>query len=149
MDQAESVLPGGRDEGMTLARAFCVLCCLCLLAGCGREVVPSEVVGLYSVKYPYGTEQIRISADGSYEQFFAPNGKPQVTINKGRWELRRLVELDLCLHDPVIVDDAFGRQSAMKKQTGAIWPLHVSRGLRGGIWFSVNADQGFVLRRVE
>jgi hypothetical protein len=130
--------------------SFCLLLVGCILsiAACEHRVNRDELYGTYQVQYPYGTEQLVITADGTYEQFFSAAGQPLGLINKGRWDFPGQGEATLNLSDPVIVDDGFGKRSQMKRVAG-YWPLRVLKGLRGDIRMSINEDQGFVFKKLR
>ena len=119
-------------------------------SGCHPNINRDEVVGVYAVKYPYGTEQLKLLQDGNYEQMFALDGQTMKLINNGKWELRLLDGLQLILNDPVIVDDGFGRLAkSLEKKESSIWPLYIKKSITGKISFPINEDQGFVFKKVQ
>lgn len=99
--------------------------------------------------HQYGTEQLRISGNGTYEQLFGVTDKVLQTINEGKWEWIESDGMKLIIHNPIIVDDGFGKQSTMRKAVGAVWPLPIKRSGRRSVYLIVNEDQGLKFRKIE
>jgi len=123
-----------------------------LCFGCSSDVTPSEVLGTYIVRYPYGTEELRLARDGIYEQSFLMDGDTTAKTNRGRWELEKkkpgiLSYPEVWLYDAMLVDDNFGKPRPL------YWKVEPGRsGLVVEKWFGkvslvLNEDQGFVFRK--
>ena len=120
------------------------------LLGCQRAFEPSELSGVYEVQYEYGVERLKLMPDGKYEQLFGASGKPLEVINRGKWSVLRGDFWDgtlLVLHDPLVVDNAFGEMSKMRRSTG-VWQLRARRTWTGTMYFVVNEDQGTFFRKL-
>jgi len=129
------------------ARRLVVGALFCIVAvGCtGPQVERQELTGMYSIQYPYGVEELLVQGDGTYRQSFADDGKSFAPLNQGKWELKQGDFWDgqlLVLHDPVIVDDGFGRR-ANKKASDALWQIRIRKRWSGGIKLLVNEDLGY------
>jgi|SRR3990172_7953919 len=131
-----------------ILRIVLIFVAVFLLLGCQSRVDQKDLIGVYEVQYPYGMEQLHIRPDGSYEQLFALKGQALKSINDGKWEISYSDGQELVLNNPVIVDDGFGKLSAMRKETG-IWPLHFRKGISGRMFFPINEDQGFVFEKKQ
>ncbi|MCX6907807.1 MAG: hypothetical protein NTY01_07170 [Verrucomicrobia bacterium] len=128
---------------------YVVLCSLIALVGCEPSIGRTDIIGVYSAQYPYGTEHLKVLADGRYEQYFASLGEAVKLINTGTWELQSRDKVVLVLNNPIIVDDGFGNKSAMAKHPSAYWPLGVTRSLGGKVRLCINEDQNFVFNKIN
>jgi hypothetical protein len=128
--------------------------CLALLAqivstatACGPA--KTDLVGLYRLDHSFGVEYLRLNLDGSYEQRFVPNAG-QETRHAGKWDARpgdRWEGLLVVLHEPLLVDDPFGRSVAPKEASGD-WLLPAHRGAFGGVYLTSNEDAGLYFRKL-
>ena len=133
-----------------LMTIFLILCMTMPNLHCRRTVTSSEVVGIFTVKYPYGIEQLNVMPDGNYEQWFAFSGQPLNCINKGKWDVERGDFWDgflLNMHDPVTVDNGFGKPSQMKKVSG-VRMIRIRKGFLGGVYLLINEDLGFKFKQI-
>jgi hypothetical protein len=122
-----------------------------LLMGCQAKLDRADLPGIYEVTYPYGTETLKIIGDGTYEQSFGLTGKPLVSINKGKWDLKHGDLWDgnlLILNTPIIVDDGFGKPSKLEQRSG-VWQLRIRKSGGGNIYFLINDDQGTTFKRLK
>ena len=116
-----------KQSWMTTALAVCLGM---TLAGCnGGAVDAGDLPGTYRAAYDFGTEELTVRSDDTYEQAFAETGGTPVSINRGRWTLERGDTWDrtvLVLHDAVGLADVFGNRSDPARKTAA-WRLPVRR----------------------
>src|SRR5262245_15713555 len=90
------------------------------------SMTSDEVVGLYRLQYPYGVEQLRLSAGGEYEQSFRANDEGPSILHRGHWRLEPSggwwhgEPAMLILMDCMLIDDFTGkpRPSAERIQSG-------------------------------
>ena len=85
----------------------CYITILILAAACLVFYgMPTKVGGTYFAEYPYGTEEIRLNNDGTFDQRFNFNGGLS-TANTGKWkgpdENGQMVMLNF-----ICFDDGFG-----------------------------------------
>jgi hypothetical protein len=118
-----------------------------IASGCDNRYNINDIQDTYSVKYPYGIEELVLKENGSYEQLFAINGQLLNTINKGKWGISNVGEKQIILIDPVIVDNGFGKPTKLEKKKGG-WPLRIKKGVFDNrIYFPINEDLDFEFRR--
>jgi hypothetical protein len=118
-----------------------------LFWGCSSKVNFGDVIGVYKLRYPYGTEELRLAKDGTYIQSVLIDGETTAKTNKGRWEFREK-ESDVVLIDAMIVDDFFGH---LKSEYWKIEPglsIFSARKSFGKISLIVNPDQGFAFKKI-
>jgi hypothetical protein len=117
-----------------------------LVSGCYSKVDFDEVIGSYKLRYPYGTEELRLSKEGTYTQTILIDGETTAKINKGQWEFDR-EESKVILKDAVIVDDVFGhlKPDYWKIERG-LWDLSARKSF-GRVSLGVNSDLGFAFKK--
>jgi len=129
---------------------FGLTACLCVLiyfVGCSVAITRNKVIGNYKVRYRYGTELLRLSADGKYSQVFVLDSTKAETRNTGTWEYKGGGEPQIILHNPLIVDDDFGKLSPTYSEPGrGMWILHPHSFL-GKISLPVNEDLGLYFEK--
>lgn len=143
------MLRAALDNRRVLPRLLAMVMGLAAM-GCGRGVTEHDVPGVYRAVYSYGTEQLTIREDGTYEQAFGEKRDAVAVINRGRWELRRgdiWNRTQLVLHNPVSVDDGSGRKSDLKRF--AFWVLPVRRSWSGEIRVPINEDLGLTFEKIR
>jgi len=116
--------------------------------GCTSKVNFDDVIGTYKLRYPYGTEELQLSQDGTYIQSVFIDGEATAKTNKGRWKFDK-TESQIILIDAMIVDDFFGhlKPEYWKIQSGlSILPVKKSFGK---VSLTVNPDQGFVFEKTS
>jgi len=126
----------------TLTFAF-----VALLFSCSPRVTFDEVVGVYKVRYPYGTEELQLAKNGTYVQSVLIDGETTPKTNKGRWEFDK-EESKVILIDAMIVDNFFGhlKPSYWKIEVGlSIFPVKKSFGK---VSLLINPDQGFAFKKI-
>lgn len=118
---------------------------LLTVCSCSSGVVYEDLVGVYKVQYPYGTEELVLNRDGTYKQTILLTNKDEVS-HTGQWKFLEK-ESKVVLKDPLIVDDNFGRPNPnfMKVQEG-LWILRIEKRFRA-VSLHWNDDQGFVFEK--
>ena len=119
------------------------------LSGCAGSVDERDLPGTYRAAYDFGTEELTLRADSTYEQTFAEASRPPISINRGRWTMAQGDAWDravLVLHDAVGVVDGFGKRSDSARQT-AVWRLPVRRA-GNQIRLVINEDLGLAFVKV-
>jgi len=116
-----------------------VLIVLVVGAGVACTVTRDEVVGQYHLKYTFGTERLRLDADGTYEQLFEGSGVSN-EHNKGRWELSGNGDQTVVLHNPVLVADPFGKARPTALRESGVALLKVKKWL-GTVSLLLNDNQ--------
>lgn len=102
------------------------------LSGCAGSVDERDLPGTYRAAYDFGTEELTLRADSTYEQTFAEASRPPISINRGRWTMAQGDAWDravLVLHDAVGVVDGFGKRSDSARH--AAQPFGVRSSVRG------------------
>ena len=119
-----------------------------LLFGCSPKVTFDEVVGVYKVRYPYGTEELQLAKDGTYVQSVLIDGETTAKTNKGRWEFWEK-ESEVVLIDAMIVDDFFGhlKPSYWKIEPGL--SIFSAKKSFGKVSLLINPDQGFAFKKIR
>ena len=81
-----------------------VILLLLLPFGCSRRTAPSSALpGVYTCKYSYATEQLTLSADGTYVQSMqVANG--QALTNRGVWQ-QSADKTSLQLRSAIVIDE--------------------------------------------
>ena len=88
----------------TIARTLVLL----ITAGCSFSVTKEEVVGTYELRYSYGTETLRLNADGTFEQSFLLKEEKMPKLVRGQWQLNPK-DNTVALESTLVVDDNFGK----------------------------------------
>jgi hypothetical protein len=118
------------------------------LSGCSNAVSSDDLPGSYVAEYPFGTERVTLSADGSYTQEIAVKDVKSV-VNSGRWKyVKESHEVDLakCL----VASDGFGalrKDYAIPLDGGCSLPVEREYFLAGDL--RLGPDEGFPLRKVR
>jgi hypothetical protein len=114
-------------------------------------VSSKDLIGTFTLRYPYGTETLRLDSGGHYEQSFVTNDGRDSANTRGKWELQQdALDKDaqnVILHDALLVDDNFGHLSSDYR---AVQPgLHVFRIHKtfGAIELVRNEDKGFSYKK--
>jgi hypothetical protein len=115
--------------------------------GCSSQLNPSDVVGAYTLRYPYGVEELVLRRDGTYEQSFVKHGETSAKKNLGRWELREGKQPEIVLRNCMLVDDFFGKPRASSEQfQPGDCILRVEKRF-GRVSLPLNEDQGFIYKK--
>jgi hypothetical protein len=120
-------------------------------AACRREVPTRDIPGTYRARHDFGTEELTLNPDGTYEQSFAEPGRNPTAINRGTWTLQKGDVWDpvrIMLTDAIQVADETGRRTAMNPMKG-LWQMPVRRSGRGEVQIVVHEDIGVTLDRVR
>ena len=127
------------------------VCVSLATVGCtGRHVNRQDLTGVYRLQYPYGVEELRVRADGTYRQSYADSGKSLTEINRGKWDLQAGDFGDgqlLVLHDPVIVDE-LGKRTNLTPSNG-LWAIRIRKPWFGRMKLLVYEDLGYEFVKVE
>jgi hypothetical protein len=113
------------------------------LSACAGGVDEKLLPGTYRATYEFGTEELTIRSDGTYEQTFAETGRTPVSINRGGWTVTRGDAWDrsvLVLHDAIALVDGFGKR-AVPPHRATVWRLPARRD-GNQIRFVINEDIG-------
>lgn len=119
-----------------------------LFLGCYSKVSFDEVIGSYTVRYPYGIEELQLNKDSTYIQTVLIDGETTPKTNKGIWKFREK-ESEVVLNKAMIVDDGFGK---LNLRYGEIAPGHWVLGARksfGRISLRFNPDWDFAFRKIR
>lgn len=107
-----------------------------MLTGCAMSVPAEKVYGAYVAAYPYGTETIDLSADGTFVQRAKIGNETPLTV-RGRWEFDPK-DSRVTLHGAIIVDDGFGHlRGDWKKESSGLVSLSVEMH-----WFRIVMGSG-------
>jgi hypothetical protein len=119
------------------------------VSGCAGSIHERDLPGTYRAAYDFGTEELTLRADSTYEQTLAEAGRPPVSINRGRWTIAHGDAWDrtvLVLHDAVGLVDGFGKRSDPARQT-TLWRLPTRRA-GNEIRLVINEDIGLAFVKV-
>ncbi len=100
-----------------------MLILLSFLIGCGARVKFDDVIGVYALRYPYGTEELTLRRNGTYIQSGLIDGERTPKVNRGRWKFNER-ESEVVLIDAMTVDDFFGH---LRPEYWRIEPGHYER----------------------
>ena len=129
-------------------RVFKKIWAVIFVLGCQGAFDSNTLIGIYLAEYPYGTEQLVLNSDGTYQQLFAPTGQSLQVINIGRWEVRELEGRKLVLRDAVFVDNGFG-EPAKTKTAPRDWLLQMKKSPWGPLRLPVNEDLGIQFSKIN
>ena len=119
--------------------------------GCRRGVTPVELSGVYQVRYDYGTEQVLIQPDGTFEQAFAEKGKAFVVLNRGFWKLTEGDVWDgqlLHLEGGTLIDNGYGERLEHSLK-GVQRRLRIRKGWFGRVRLLINEEADLSLEKTE
>ena len=119
-----------------------------LLIGCSSKVNFDEVVGFYKLRYPYGTEELRLNKDGTYIQSVLIDGETNAITKAGKWKFDE-EELDIILIDAMVVDDFFGHPKKDYRKTQPGLSAFAVKKSFWKIYLLVNPDQGFIFEKIN
>ena len=117
-----------------------------LLICCSSEVTYDEVIGTYSMEYPYGIEILHLAGDSTYVQHVFIYDGAESRSNTGRWVFREeSSEVDLC--NAMLIDDNFGDLKPSYWEIGEGYRiLRVEKRL-GKVSLRWNDDLGYMFRK--
>ncbi len=121
-----------------------ILCC-----ACSARVVRSELLGTYSVTYPFGHGSLHLESDGRYEQTLQIGGLSASV--KGEWSYTREGEWDiLLLQNCLSATDGAGKLKERWETpaSGACSPSVARRFLRFGA-IEISDDEDYSYRKVS
>jgi hypothetical protein len=96
----------------------------CLFCACSKPQA-TDIPGVYSARRSYGTENLHLRADGSYEQVFTSISLTRTNVGKWTFHPKQsFVALDAAL----LFDDGWGRQVSLVHTS--TWALNVHGGPR-------------------
>lgn len=109
-------------------KSLCIICgiVLTLAVGCNQRSAmdTNTLVGQYSVKYPHGSETLRLGDDGKFTQVYTKAENNQSTTNSGTWDLDKEFN-KVFLNGAVLFDTRGGQRSDNPERT--TWGLHIVR----------------------
>jgi hypothetical protein len=125
-----------------------LLAALLAVAAC-RAPSRSELVGTYKIRYPYGSEELRLHDDGTYFQVVRVDRGGLSAANGGKWEYREK-DGDVSLMAALLVDDNFGKVSStwMTPKSG-IWSLEAEKWPTGRITLYYSPDFDYRFKKVK
>jgi hypothetical protein len=114
--------------------------------GCSLD--RDDVVGRYIAELPYGTAELVLNGNGSYEELVTVKPGGRVARHVGRWIYRRQAK-QIDLENPLYFDNNFGELSpTFDMPEKGTWTLSARRGA-GGVSLGWNPDLDFYFKRVE
>jgi hypothetical protein len=115
---------------MTANRMIGSLVAIALLiaSGCTQAPTQAEMVGVYMAQYPAATEDLTLSADGSFSQKITLKADGKVLVSSGAWTYD---SKDITFHDRfLVVADSYTGQSVGQARPWTVFLPVVRRGSR-------------------
>ena len=116
-----------------------------------RTPSPSEIPGIYRVKYSFGEERLTIEPDGAYTQVITIDADLVQMTTRGTWTYVDK-DAEITLHNHTMVHDGYGVQNPKLKDPGNHWiaVMSVKKDLANHVVIVASADDsGFDYRKVK
>ena len=115
-----------------------------LIAGCSTKSM-NELIGMYSVTYPHGTETLRLEKDNVFTQLYTSSTTSLSITNSGTWEF--LGKDNAILLRDVIEFEQWDEEDSLDPER-IVWRIRIARRF-GKISLIIREDEVLEYKRVQ